>query len=373
MKKFVSAFFKGLLLVFCLALSAAFLLNFVLDSGEARKSDVGAAVSYEIMDRYDTYVTNTRSDALEGVLSIKKVYWLSDDDLIAPEPDQDKFGETDDPSTLQWLLDDAAELLDGQETLFNTDVRLFRDSKVTYYLDETIFAVTWKEAINNTVYTISEVKIADPSQFRRFLADGVFASGSKYAGREMAESVNAVVASSGDYYSFRNMGIIVYDSQLMRMEGFWMDTCFIDANGDLQFVHKGEIMDEAVAEQYVKDHGVRFSLAFGPILIEDGVVQKIPATYPVGEGDVCNPRMAIGQLGELHYLLVAVSAEPPYEYGHTLKQLAAKMADFGCIQAYNLDGGGTATLVMNDKLMNYVFERMIGDIIYFATAVPDGE
>ena len=93
----------------------------------------------------------------------------------------------------------------------------------------------------------------------------------------------------------------------------------------------------------------------------------------MGEGDVRNPRMALGQLGELHYLLVSVSAEPPYNYGHTMEQFAAEMYNFGCVQAYNLDGGGTGTLVMNDKVMNYVFQRMIGDIIYFATAVPDGE
>ena len=42
---------------------------------------------------------------------------------------------------------------------------------------------------------------------------------------------------------------------------------------------------------------------------------------------------------------------------------------------YTLDGGQTAVIAMNDKLINSVlfgFQRKISDIIYFATAVPDG-
>ena len=54
MKKIIISILNGLLLIVCLALSGDFLISFVTGSGEARKSDVGAAVSYELMDRYDT-------------------------------------------------------------------------------------------------------------------------------------------------------------------------------------------------------------------------------------------------------------------------------------------------------------------------------
>ena len=43
--------------------------------------------------------------------------------------------------------------------------------------------------------------------------------------------------------------------------------------------------------------------------------------------------------------------------------------------AYTLDGGQMATIVMNDTLVNqvsYGSQRRISDILYFATAVPDG-
>ena len=48
----------------------------------------------------------------------------------------------------------------------------------------------------------------------------------------------------------------------------------------------------------------------------------------------------------------------------------------GITKAFALDGGQTATIIANDRLINrptYGTQRMISDIIYFATALPDGE
>ena len=44
-------------------------------------------------------------------------------------------------------LTEAAFLLDGQELYFSTDAELFEGSLVNYYLDDTIFAITWKEYV----------------------------------------------------------------------------------------------------------------------------------------------------------------------------------------------------------------------------------
>jgi hypothetical protein len=48
--------------------------------------------------------------------------------------------------------------------------------------------------------------------------------------------------------------------------------------------------------------------------------------------------------------------------------------NFGVKHGYTLDGGQTAVVVMNDKVINrvvYNAQRKVSDIIYFATAVPD--
>ena len=184
----------------CLSLTGVLTVSVAMADGDANNYTKSEPVDVAIMDRFEMYITNQTSNALAGVLEIDKVYWLSDDDPVAPEPDQAKFGSTDDPSTLGWLLEDAEKILDGQTTVFSTDLTIAPNTLVRYYLDDTIFAITWKQPVGNTMYTVSEVKIAHPSQFRRFLAGGEYGSPIQLTTSEMAASVNAVVASSGDFY-----------------------------------------------------------------------------------------------------------------------------------------------------------------------------
>lgn len=331
------------------------------------------AASLAMMDRYDMYMTNVISNALDGVLDIEKVYWLNDDDMIAPEPDQEKFGKTNDPATMQAFLEEAEELLDGQQTLFTTETELFEGSEVTYYLDETIMSITWKQVMHNSIYTISEVKIAHPSQLRRFVADGVYGSDKQYRTTEMAATVNAVTASSGDFYKFRPYGISVYNREVYRYDSR-VDTCFINDSGEMLFVRAGELSGKEAIEAYVKENNVRFSLAFGPILVED--YQVVPTySYPVGEVENRYPRAAICGMGELHYLLVACNQEDNLKNVATIELFAESLQSLGCEKAYALDGGQTAVIVTNDELINrpsYGYQRTLSDIVYFATAVPDG-
>lgn len=337
-----------------------------------------ASMELDVMDRFDMQMTNKISSALEGVLSIEKVYWLSDDDQIAPEPNQDKFGTTTDPATMQGFLDEAKELLGVEETLFTTSTKLHAGSQVTYYLDETIMCITWKELIDGTVYTLSEVQIAHPSQFRRFLADGVYGSDKQYTTTQMATTVNAVTASSGDFYKFRPYGIKVYDGQVMHVNSV-VDTLFIDDQGDFHFSYRWEIKDKETAQKFVDENNIRFSLAFGPVLVQDGEYVKIPGDYTLGEVKNHYPRAAIAKMpGQLHYLMVAANQDPDrgLERVPTMAEFARQMEAFGAEQAYALDGGQTAVIVTNDKLINrpsYGYQRQISDIIYFATAIPDGD
>lgn len=350
------------------------LLAMGIHFGNAPTAAQSSGTKLALMDKLDTFVTNEISDALDGVLSVKKLYWLSDEDLVAPEPDQSKFGETNDPSSLQWLLDEANDLLEGQELYFSTETEIMKGSTVKYYLDETILSITWKEVHDYSVYTFSEVKIAHPSQFRRFLAGGEYGSEMQFVTTEMAESVNAVVASSGDFYNFRNFGTRVYQGKVYRVDGEYADTCYIDENGDLHFTYAGEMLDMESAQQYVDENNIRFSLAFGPVLVDDGV-QCEPKRYTLGEIDEGYARAAICQMDKLHYLMATANTEGNYQNIPDIHTFAKWMANTGCDKAYSLDGGQTAAIVMNDELINrvvYGYQRRISDIIYFATAVPDG-
>ena len=324
--------------------------------------------------KYDRFITNGISDALEGIVSIPKEYWLNDSDLVAPMPREECFGEVDDPALMAEVLARAEPLLNGQTTLFTTATVIKPDTTVRYYLDDTILVITWKQIIDSGVYTFSEVKVAHPSQFRRFLAGGEYGSGALYTTTEMSASINAICAANGDYYSYRPYGIVVYNGTTCRLdEDGLLDTCFIDENGDLLMVPRGQLLTQEDVDNYVEENDVRFSLAFGPILIENSEV-VVPHGYIVGEIKKNLTRAAICQMGDLHYVSVTVNMEPYSVNMPSLRQFANRLCELGIPTAYSLDGGQTATIVMHHELINsvdYGDQREISDIIYFATALPE--
>lgn len=342
-----------------------------------------------IEEQVDAYVRERMESARGALLSqerpeeaptetippVRKVYWIDEDAQVAPEPDQSLFGQTDDPASLQDILDQAAYLLDGQQLYFHTDVELFQNTPVRYYLDDSIFAITWKEVHEGSVYTFSEVKVSHPSQFRRHLAGGEFGSEMQYLTTEMAASVNAVVASSGDFYRFRDFGICVYEGKVRRVEGTYAETCYIDGNGDMHFTYGGDLLDTPSAQAYVDGNDIRFSLCFGPVLVDE--YQVVNHTwYGVGEINEGYARAALCQMGPLHYIVVTANTEGPYQDIPTVATFSKYVSATGCRMAYCLDGGQTAAIVMNDELINrpvYGQQRKISDIIYFATAIPEGD
>lgn len=364
-----------LLPVFCLLLTLWILSVIFCASSFGGLGSGLSAANTTLQDGFDIFINNTISHAMEDIYPVEKVYVLNDSNIVAPEPNQENFGTTDDPSSLQWLINKAHQHMDGQDMHFTTKTPIMEGTNVHYYLDDSLFAVTWKQIMHNVVYTFSEVKIQHPSQFRRFLSDGKYGSDKQYLTSQMATSVNAVVASAGDFYKYRRNGVVVYNGNVERFHGTYLDSCFIDDQGDLLFSKAGELTCEDDLKKYVKEHNVRFSLSFGPIMIDDGKY-CVPWYYPVGEISGNYSRAALCQLGPLHYLVVTVNDEGYYNNFPTLYDFANALLDIGIEKAYTLDGGQTATIVMNDQVINrvsYGAERYISDIIYFATAIPESE
>ena len=371
-----STFARTVTVVVCIAVTLALVGGMLLMVGTASGSASGGSSNVTILDKYDMFITNEISNALDGILAVDKVYWLSDSDIVAPEPKAENYGTVSTPAELMWLLEEAADLIGDQEMIFNENTPVWDGEKIRYYYDETILVITWKQLIDRVMYTMSEVKIAHPSQFRRFLAGGEFGSDKQYVTTDMAISVNAVVASSGDFYKYRRNGAVVYEGQLRRFEGMKVDTCFINDQGDLLFAYRGDLTTEAQAQQFVEDNGVRFSLAFGPILVDNGKACP-PSGYPLGEIHDVYARAAICQKGKLHYLMVSACGEDGtgYQNRHDIPTFARTLETFGVDKAYALDGGQTTVIAMNGQMINDVefgYQRAISDIIYFATAMPNG-
>lgn len=357
----------------CLCLTAVMLMALCTGSGQAKRHDETAKWTLDAGAQFDRMIREANDSTTQTVLGVKKKYWLLDEDVIAPKPDPSKGGTTKDPASLGWLLEEASELLDGQETLFSTDIKIAPYTSIYYYLDETIMAITWKQGFGASMYTISEIKIADPSQFRRYVSGGKYGSGLYLYTTTMSATANAVVASSGDFYAFRRYGISVHDGIVYKPNGYYLDTCYIDKNGDMIFSYRGELTDKESMQAFVDEKDIRFSVSFGPVLIDNG--RRIYTdNYLVGEIEDSYARAVLAQRDTLHYLLITVNSEPPYYLAATLEEVARVVEKMNVKNAYTLDGGQTAAIAMGGKLINNVAmgrQRAISDIIYFATAIPE--
>ena len=313
-------------------------------------------------------------EIIAGLPLLHKAYVIPEDALKAPKP-QGEFGSTFDLAEVQAVIDKAALLLDGQELAWNPDLNFYDQEPIRYYYDESILALTWKEIINGNMVTFGEVKLAHGSQLRRALAGNEYGSSVEEYPTNMAKNVNAVLAINGDFYNFRDLGITVYQRQMYRHNPKTVDTAYFTADGDMIFSKRGELTDKAEAEQFVADNDVVFAVAFGPILVENGQLQQVPDKYPIGEINNRYSRAVIAQKDDLHYITMTVNFEGPCQTTCTLAQAAEYIYSKDVRMAYTLDGGQTSSMVFNGELVNRVDwgnERTMSDIIYFASAVPEG-
>ena len=352
------------------AVIACLLLGLLLTEKSGANQQI--ASGDRVLDQFFMNTTNALQDATADIRNTEKRYWISADADRAPKPNKENYGRTTEPEEIRLVLQEAETLLDGQNMYFDPNVKTLPGTDIRYYRDATILCVTWKQEINNTAYSFSEVKIADPSQFRRYLSEGEYGSGKLVYPTEMANSVNSVCAISGDYYMFRNAGVIVYKGKVCRVNT-GAHTCYVDENGDMLFTAMSEQFDMESAQRFVDDNHILFSVAFGPILVEDG--QKYAfGGYGLGEVGENYARAAICQMDTLHYLLVNATGEPGCPVYPTMYAFQDVIASTGCKSAYALDGGQTAAMMINGELINSVFggyQRKISDVIYFCTALPN--
>ena len=315
--------------------------------------------------------------ATEGLPYLPLHYAIDEEALSAPAPDPARFGETHDPAVIEALLQrpEAQALIGGQTLCWNAGIERFPNSTIRYYLDETILVLVWQEVEARGVGTFSEIFVADGSQLRRKIAGDTPFDLHFETCSQFARDTNAVLAVGGDFYHHgRACGISVYRREICRFEPSTCDTCYITADGDMLFSYRGQFASEDEARQFIADNDVLFSLVFGPVLIDNGT-DVTPEDYPWGEIRDDYARSALGLLGRHHYLTMNINCgEGQYYYLATLRQAADAMIRRGCIKAYTLDGGQTATTVFGGQLINPVqfgWEKEISDVIYFASALPN--
>lgn len=223
-------------------------------------------------------------------------------------------------------------------------------------------------------YFVADVVLKDASSLRSAFADSSFGTNIIEDTSEIASSNNALFAINGDYYGFREDGVIIRNGTVYRDDPV-RDAMALFDDGTMKTYDEEEISSSDLLAQ-----GATNTLSFGPILIQDGNIVsdfssvKIDSNFGNRSIQNANPRTAIGMIAPNHYVFVVVDGRSEgYSRGMTLAELAAVMSDLGATEAYNLDGGGSSTMYFMGRVVNNPLgknqERGVSDILYIKEGV----
>ncbi|MBQ7455520.1 MAG: phosphodiester glycosidase family protein [Clostridia bacterium] len=229
---------------------------------------------------------------------------------------------------------------------------------------ETRIVLTEYRLENTTVY-VADVTLSDPSALAAVLAENAYGRNVTETTSAMAERSGAILAVNGDYYGSRQRGYVVRNGVLYRDVGTReQEDLVIDENGDFSIILENEVSAQALVAS-----GARQVFSFGPALVIDGEV-SVSVRDEVGRARASNPRTAIAQVGELHYLFVVADGRTDSDEGLTLYELAVFLQQLGARTAYNLDGGGSSVMVFKGEVVNNpaassrdTGEREVSDIV----------
>lgn len=237
----------------------------------------------------------------------------------------------------------------------------------TSYSDGTKTITITTEQKDGTTYYVADIQLTSADQLKTAFANGTYGRNIKETTSAMASDNGAILAINGDYYGFRDGGYVVRNGTVYR-DSARTDTSgedlVIDTSGNFSIIEESSTALSSVANAWQV-------FSFGPALVENGQV-AVTASTEVDQSMSSNPRTAIGQIGTLHYICVVSDGRTSESTGLSLEQLAEIMKEKGCTTAYNLDGGGSSTMVFNGTVVNKpttngnkIEERSVSDCVYF--------
>lgn len=199
---------------------------------------------------------------------------------------------------------------------------------------------------------IAKVKLFDPSALKVVLAKDTL--GEKETTPEAVKRTGAVfgINGGGFYTEMRDgksyspyVGNTVIDGKLVTpFNGYPGTLHFAGINAQGRFVG-GIFTEEAQLMAQKPVQGVSFT----PILIKGGLTRPIDPEWEKTK----HPRTIIGEYANGDLIFIVVDGrQGSWSSGATLERLLEKLVELGVKEGYNLDGGGSTTMVYKDKILN---------------------
>ena len=280
------------------------------------------------------------------------------------------------------------------------------DTGLTYtargYRDENIeIRIDQYRRLHTDIY-VADIRVRDVKYLKAGFAENTFGVHITENTSDIAQRHQAILAINGDYFGYHDESFVLRNGISYR-DSARTDDLYEDLviGYDGSFTRIEEVRGEM--EKWQQSWQI---FGFGPTLLWGGEVVT-GETTEVARCKASNPRTCIGRYetdedGWLHYCFVtsdgrtatvdAVTGELQplaqpfvtdpaqvkteggrcgYSAGLSLYQLAGFMQELGCVDGYNMDGGGSATMVFCGQVINlptngnYGYkERGVSDIVY---------
>ena len=165
-----------------------------------------------------------------------------------------------------------------------------------------------------------------------------------------AEDFSALAAINGSFFNIKEGGSAV----LLRNENITVsqteDPTKVTESGALAIDRKGKptLLFRNNSSWKLKKR-YKDIMSSGPALVIDG---SIPSFNNNSFHNNRHPRTAIGQKEDGTWILVLVDGRNQRAEGMKITELADFMKELGCINALNLDGGGSSTMWIGGKTVN---------------------
>ena len=234
----------------------------------------------------------------------------------------------------------------------------------TYSDSKSKITVTQYRAHDSNIY-VADVEVTDGTSILSAFANNTYGRNITDTTSDMAEENNAVLAINGDYYGARQSGYVIRNGVVYRNQGSNGEDMVISKDGSLSFISESDTTTDSLLQKQAWQ-----VLSFGPVLVENGEV-AVSENDEVGMAMASNPRTAIGTVAKNHYLFVVSDGRTSESAGLSLYELANFMKSLGATNVYNLDGGGSSTMVFQGEVVNNpttngnkISERAVSDILY---------
>lgn len=283
------------------------------------------------------------------LILLVSLYVLSDTFLI-----QRTYAEVNDSRSEKEIFGLTQETSPAAEASISENS--YEDDDISIHLEEYVYL--------DTVIYVADVKISSIDLLYSAFADDSYGRNVTDKVSEISEDNDAILAINGDYYGARNNGYVLRNGTIYRetSSGSDQEDLVILADGSFAFIREGETKLREINDALQV-------YSFGPALIEDYAI-SVDENDEVGKAMASNPRTAICEIEPLHYLFVVCDGRSDESEGLSLYELACFLEQFDVKNAYNLDGGGSSTMVFNGELINNpttsgnsIKERSVSDAI----------